>query len=444
MSSRVPPSAAPPLVPSSPPPSVRAVPALPPSESVSPLFCPGTGTVLTHASMLPSSSSSLEVSELCDVELLMLDKTAVLRCHYFIVSSRWPKMLEALFHPASSSGRMRRFKQNKADNAPLSANAMRQILSLLYCGTLAMESVDLHVLRELMHQLQLVPPGLMLQTEVELALIKVLSVENMHQAVQLFPTSKIVLSFAFRNWQQFVMSKDGCKSLGIELMQTLSAQQADAVRNPEPPKLPVRANSNLLLDWYRSLFVTKQMTDCVFACSDNVEIEAHRALVHAACPKLVAMVGVSSGLRSSSPRSSSPRFSGPPQPSKIKFDVPVASKVLRSMLQFIYAGVVAFGEEDCLEIAVASVYLNYPPLLAVAEGMIFQLDVSLDNCAKFLLLSYRPELCRLLSAVDLRAKCLNFVCQNFACIDLGPILSSVDEKAKDLILALQKHEKRMK
>jgi hypothetical protein len=183
--------------------------------------------VLPHRAML-----ECDVEDLFDVEFGWKKSKETVRAHSYMLSSRWPILLDekTFFNAAGMSGRMRRFKEAK--NCPFSPATLRETLMFLYCGSLS-PSVAASVLAELADicDRNVLQPAL--QFEIELALRRILTVQvcvcvfskvvcftvcfcskTMHSLVPVFLRPPgcgpcvshlwlLVQTFVFRNWQLF-------------------------------------------------------------------------------------------------------------------------------------------------------------------------------------------------------------------------------------------------
>lgn len=248
------------------------------------------------------------------------------------------------------------------------------------------------------------------------------------------------------------------------MVQSLSQLQAEAARNPSSMMLstPSRGSNRLLLDSYRAMLVTrcelhntilfcplfeavlKVHCDLTIVAIDASEFDAHSALLAVACPRLLqhwsgSSSASSSVTRLSSPRASSPRTSSPRSSSASAkvLRANCSGPAVRAILQFCYAGSVAFGPAEALELASIAGPFEMNAFMSAVDQMLTKVELTTSNVVQILAQTYRPETNGIHNVFALRKSCLAFVCEHFCDVDL---IHLVDLKARgDLLLALQRH-----
>ena len=251
------------------------------------------------------------------------------------------------------------------------------------------------------------------------------------------------------------------------MLQNLGSLKSKATTLQSLPPETARPPSSIL-EQYRSMFINKFSTDAVIVCEDGEEVECHRAVLCAVSPQFKTLFKKRSNMHS--PRGT-PRGGGQTTPRGmvsprkhanggasssasslslmtsshigIIVDIPkIPKSAAIAMLQFFYGGFCTFTASDgVFLISHVCRTLGLKVLQSVCERAIPS-GLSLETphmAIEILGLTYIPEIAFNPYMFNLRKESVKFVVDNFLDLDLGPILTVPDPKARaDILFALQK------
>jgi len=205
------------------------------------------------------------------------------------------------------------------------------------------------------------------------------------------------LSYAIKHYPQFIGNKDGVHILGIDLFQEVVTKSQDA--SSVKDDLPASGPTNHYYDHWRQLHDEMLWSDSVARVGSD-KIKFHKAVLAAYSDGLAAYFRVNQG-------------------DEVPF-MYITSDAFRALLRFIYYGDRNVPSLPATELISFSKHFDLPDLAKACEEKIRD-NVGIDTVLEILAVTYLPHLSPREDIQDLWKKCITFILDNMAQIDLTPL-----------------------
>jgi len=225
------------------------------------------------------------------------------------------------------------------------------------------------------------------------------------------------LSYAIKNYPQFIGNKDGVHILGIDLFQEVVTKSQDS--SSVKDDLPATAPANHYYDHWRQLHDEMLWSDSA-AKVGSEKIKFHKAVLAAHSDGLAAYFRVN-------------------QNDEVPF-MYITPDAFRALLRFVYYGDRNIPPLPATELISFSKQFDLPDLAKACEDKIKD-SIAIDTVLEILSVTYLPHLSSREDIQDLWKKCITFILDNIGSIDLLPLKKMQPTIAIDVLFACQNREK---